>query len=297
MTECLPDFPRYVIQREDGSWHGADDREGPWRPIPAPGLRRPWRTDGPAVLESREPASVASNPSDKELNTLWNCSGIADEHGNHTGNIFEFARAVLARWGHQPAPPAEGEVAAALSRIEFAVETYTGWDDSSIEDAVRDLRLLLQQQQAEIERLRAQQPMPVELPDEEVATIADRLVELTRAVTKERWSEFSMHVPARPLRDADLVISRAAKLLQQQQAEIKRLRTQQTPVLVSERLPKLKDCDEEGRCWWGAPVLSGSATGDIPHSWRLCRPEDSFGSELFWLPAHALPMPQGEVKP
>ena len=64
-----------------------------------------------AVPEGREPASVVEQPSDKELNALWNCSGIADEHGNHTGNIFEFARAVLSRWGHQPAPlPAEGEV-------------------------------------------------------------------------------------------------------------------------------------------------------------------------------------------
>lgn len=51
---------------------------------------------------------VGEGPSDKELNILWNCSGIADEHGNHTGNIFEFARAVLARWGHQPAPLVAG---------------------------------------------------------------------------------------------------------------------------------------------------------------------------------------------
>jgi hypothetical protein len=102
-----------------------------------------------------------------------------------------------------------------------------GWlpETEQQESLDRTAELLQQQQQAEIERLRAQQaPVPVELPDEEVATIADRLVELARAVTKERWSEFSMHVPARPLRDADLVISRAAKLLQQQQAEIERLR-------------------------------------------------------------------------
>ena len=46
---------------------------------------------------------VAEGPTDEELNTFWNCSGIADEHGNHTGNIFEFARAVLAKWG-RPTP-------------------------------------------------------------------------------------------------------------------------------------------------------------------------------------------------
>ena len=61
MSECLPDFPRYISQREDGSWHGADHPDGPWRPIPAPQSGLPWptvETDGPAV-QSREPASVA----------------------------------------------------------------------------------------------------------------------------------------------------------------------------------------------------------------------------------------------
>lgn len=59
MTECLPDLPRYVRQR-DGEWQGADHQNGPWRPIPVPQSGLPWKTDGPAVLdESREPASVA----------------------------------------------------------------------------------------------------------------------------------------------------------------------------------------------------------------------------------------------
>jgi hypothetical protein len=48
MTECLPDLPRYIRQREDGSWHGADDQSGPWRPIPAPQSGLPWKADGPA---------------------------------------------------------------------------------------------------------------------------------------------------------------------------------------------------------------------------------------------------------
>ena len=60
MSECLPDFPRYINQGEDGCWYGADDQNGPWRPIPAPQSGLPWQTDGPAVPESREPASVAA---------------------------------------------------------------------------------------------------------------------------------------------------------------------------------------------------------------------------------------------
>jgi hypothetical protein len=50
-------------------------------------------------LSSSVPEPVAALPAE-EVNALWNCCGVADEHGNHTGNIFEFADAVLARWGH-----------------------------------------------------------------------------------------------------------------------------------------------------------------------------------------------------
>jgi len=38
-------------------------------------------------------------PTDDELNALWNCCGDHDEGGGHYGNIFQFARAVLDRWG------------------------------------------------------------------------------------------------------------------------------------------------------------------------------------------------------
>jgi hypothetical protein len=64
----------------------------------------------------------------------------------------------------------------------------------------------------------------------EVATIAARLKELSRAVTEQRWQEFSMRVPAEPLRDADLVIDRAAALLERHQPP--------QPVAVGERLPE-----------------------------------------------------------
>jgi hypothetical protein len=59
MSECLPDLPRYIRQR-DNEWQGADHENGPWHPIPAPQSGLPWKTDGPAVPESREPASVAA---------------------------------------------------------------------------------------------------------------------------------------------------------------------------------------------------------------------------------------------
>lgn len=59
------------------------------------------------------------------------------------------------------------------------------------------------------------------------------------------------------------------------------------PIPVTERLPKAEGCDA-GRCWWGAPALPGLA----PASWRFVSSEDRFGSELYWLPANALPLPR-----
>ena len=38
-------------------------------------------------------------PTADELNALWNCCGDYDEEGDHYGNIFQFARAVINRWG------------------------------------------------------------------------------------------------------------------------------------------------------------------------------------------------------
>ena len=38
-------------------------------------------------------------PTDDELNALWDCCGDHDEEGDHYGNIFQFARAAIKRWG------------------------------------------------------------------------------------------------------------------------------------------------------------------------------------------------------
>lgn len=80
--------------------------------------------------------------------------------------LSESQRYLLARWGHQPTPPAEGEVAEFITQLKSYAEYGT------------------------------------------------------------------------PIRLIPFVITRAAELLQQQEAEIKRLRAQQTPVPVSERLPE-----------------------------------------------------------
>lgn len=78
-------------------------------------------------------------------------------------------------------------------------------------------------------------------------------------------------------------MARAAELLEQRHS---------APVPVSERLPRPEDCDAEGRCW-----LCGKVEGD----WRLLNPENTGVPQLkycftHWLPAHALPLPAGEVQ-
>jgi hypothetical protein len=58
-----------------------------------------------------------------------------------------------------------------------------------------------------------------------------------------------------------------------------------TPVPVSEGAPGPKDCYGKVNCWWFDPHADGA--------WYM----DSYQSGYtHWLPAHALPMPQGEVE-
>ena len=83
--------------------------------------------------------------------------------------------------------------------------------------------------------------------------------------------------------------ARAATLLQQQAAPAPAV----VPVPVSERLPGEGDCDAEGRCWIGTwSDIDGEPTFD----WAYTSPRDwtwqGIASIQFWLPAHAIPLPQ-----
>jgi hypothetical protein len=59
-------------------------------------------------------------------------------------------------------------------------------------------------------------PTPQPPADGELGVLVGRLKELAHATTKENWREFDMRVPAEPLRDADLVLTRTADLLERQ---------------------------------------------------------------------------------
>lgn len=62
-----------------------------------------WRDRTRAALA--EPVAEAVRPSQRQLIMLADDMGMAS-----VSEAAEYARAVLARYGHQPAPAAEGEV-------------------------------------------------------------------------------------------------------------------------------------------------------------------------------------------
>ena len=63
------------------------------------------------------------------------------------------------------------------------------------------------------------------------------------------------------------------------------LRATPQPVAVSERWPRAKDCDEQGRCWWHRYTPT--------KEWHLQRVY--IGQYNYWLPANALPTPEATV--
>ena len=60
------------------------------------------------------------------------------------------------------------------------------------------------------------------------------------------------------------------------------------PVPLRERLPGLKDCDEEGRCWY---FFMDSVIGGC--GWQMFNEEENeqLETSYFWLPHYALPVP------
>lgn len=80
--------------------------------------------------------------------------------------------------------------------------------------------------------------------------------------------------------------SLTAGALQFARAVLARWGSTLTPVPVSERLPGPGDCDDDGTCW----VWNRTA-----YTWGLFRLDLTAHSH--WLPAHALPLPAGEVQP
>ena len=164
-------------------------------------------------MEAMEWAARQSIPSGHINIPAWQQGGNSDaqEVARRT------ARAVMSRFGHQPAPPADGEVAELVAWLR-------AWARGTLEEG---------------------QP----------AT--------SRSLT------------------------RAADLLERQAAPV--------PMAVSERLPGAEERDSDECCWWFYPE-----TDDTLPVWVLSYGNDAWEIEkppspTHWLPAHALPLPSGEV--
>ena len=89
-------------------------------------------SDEPAVPQGREPAAVITEPSDEEWDALvervWDKYQTVGYQGERFmydgdfGSALDLVRKELSRWGHQPAPPADGEVAELVAALRTDAE-------------------------------------------------------------------------------------------------------------------------------------------------------------------------------
>ena len=240
--------------------------------------------DGPAVPEGREPASVVGEPSDEELlafvpqgsseSDFYLPKGLPSNwvDGDFIAPpeaVVAFARAVLARWGHQSALPDEGEVAelvADLRGTARGLESQAYPHTAALITRAADL-------------LEQRHPAPVPPAEGEVAElVAWLLEEAVRAANSDASRSAGM------LTWAAQVLGEHADLLQRQHPQ---------PVAVSERPWEREGwCDAEGRCWaWHPFDPESDEVGDywtrIPRHWI-----DDIGIWSHCLPHYALPTPE-----
>ena len=77
------------------------------------------------------------DPSCDELNELWNSCGTGDEYGHHQGNIFDYARAVLLKWGRPVALAVKQAPPERLEQFSSATETLGRHLDELCEEHFR----------------------------------------------------------------------------------------------------------------------------------------------------------------
>ena len=194
-----------------------EDYEPIWGGFPESALaaaRAALATDGPAVPESREPASVVGDPSDDELGLIYHdCCGGCEFMDQ--GGFEDAARAVLARWGHQPAPHDNRGVLPMIisdtgaseepERERIICASISGGADY-INNMPRMLILeRIELNKGSIRRRYIQEPTPP----------AEGEVAEQRGEPGARWPEHWFRPGLQP---------------GEEEAEIKRLRAQQTPV-------------------------------------------------------------------
>jgi hypothetical protein len=261
-------------------------------------VQRRWAKEaaGPAV-QSREPASVVEQPSDEELLGLdqleaaWNAQADPANGWNELGldEIIAWAqRQALARWGHQPAPPAEGEVGELVAALRA--------DAECIEAGHHDLCSSTAEQLTRAAELLQQRPEPVpgtfEVTDEQrdavraavANAIGDGAYDCFRVW--EAWNVGTMgQDDFKPIVEDDSRIAEIADAAIDELVALKRQQRHPAPVPVSERLPELRGMFERILCV--ARSSGQRPVGSIELADRLISAVASWA---------ALPLPAGEVE-
>ena len=189
-------------------------------------------------------------------------------------------RAIAADRARRPAPAPAGEVAELNDAINV-IESVAGFTDA--DTAVGEAWAVV------LARLKPA-PAPAGEVGEALKVIDKMQQEWVLISDNDGTASPSLTMPISlrrftVIRDA---LTRAADLLERQAAPV--------PVAVSERLPGAGDCDADGFCWWFSPADPSAGTFGVAACWvlRKYEPEDDFRTH--WLPAHALPLPSGEVE-
>ena len=183
---------------------------------------------------------------------------------------LNYARAVLTRFGHQPAPAADDSTLRDAALL--ALTTLEGW--SNYDQWVWPISAMEQAKRGTTEALASlKQALSRPAPTAE-GEVGELVAWLRDAAFDLNGSD-----PAKSM------LTRAADLLEQRHP---------APVPVAERLPGAEDCDAEGRCWAWNP---DPPDNDEEESWVL-QPRAWIDSPwtTHWLPANALPLPSGEVE-
>ena len=254
----------------------------------------------------------------EELLGLWDAQPLPPYKSSWASVIARTRAAIAAdraRWGHHPAPPAAGEVAELVSSLHHTSDALRSYALHGAADACTRAADLLEQcypappaagEVAELVKCLRIRAASLSEVGASLSQQGDAIYFTRAADLLERLASPACVVlkPSPELIEAfkDLPPGRIELLPEDAQVIEPTERTilvpARTPVPVSERPWEREGwCDEEGRCWWGR-----QETDDWYADWTLSTYEDTqefctYNPMTVCLPAHALPLPAGEVQP
>ncbi len=223
------------------------------------------------------------------------CAELADALNGHTSlyeghesELVARARAALAQ--PEPVGPSDGEILSLMVKHNVAYLRDSKYDGPRYLRSRTEERQVFEVVRESLALYASPQPSPVPVAEDVLHE------EILRLAAEEIGYEFTgqwfltggkgLTLETNPL---ELLNFAHAILARWGRPTIE-------PVPVSEGLPKPKDCDAEGRCWWFNPGVKASSNPHIAlSSWRLTHMLASKPMGTHWRPHHALPVPGAEV--